>query len=500
MKFANQKFLKVLGVLSKKEIEGFALYLNSPFAKLRRKEKSIEVFNKLMKVAIFETKNPETHTVVFLNDSVEKICKKLFGTVNDDGNKAFSLCLSYLYKALQSFLSNNVSSEIAIKTSSKEPFQKLFFLEFLQNRQLYNVFNIHFKEYKEELEGLKKSEDLYLIEQQLELLNIQQQILEKKTKHKIDTSNLFKLNARFSLLHSLRLSCTHKNLCYARNVEHHEIPNNIIYSNFDEQVAEFNDDVLIQLFHKAYLAFEKKFDHKNLFSKIKKHYKCISIEATNRLIKYVESIALEGIREGFDKKNRLLLQEVNEFLVDKNILIQNNSITNRNFLNIVNQAAKTNKFDWGHNFIDKHKIYLAKKDKEKISNTAKSLLFFENKEFDKTIDILDHPNMHFENDSGLENNRRTIIIRAYYENNQFSDLYYQIERYLSYLRKSSNLPKAHNQLNKVFLQHLKKLIKVKEIPLDKISLNEKLKKLEQNILSKKMNHKQWLLEKINLSF
>ena len=490
MQVNKQKCLKILGTFSKKELQNFKNHLSSPQTKIRQQKKCVELYQSLVQKSRLERDETGVAFWFFPPSAIQDIAQKLFVNGKNKGLPALTTCLSYIYKTLQIYIGQLPS------ISTKSAFNsQLVFLEFLQKRKLYHLFDLHYKEIQNELTTAKQSENIYELEKKLELLRLSQLSLDSNKKGSVDLSTLFKLTARHNLINALKLICSQQNLISTRVVSNEAIPLHHTFQNFEGQTKDF-EDALIYLYYTTYQVFKGIQEVSTLFDLIKKYQQKIDVLEVQSLITYVKNICIKQLWEGIETPNRLLIHEVNKYLDEINLLAPDEKISIRNFLNTVNESSKNQQFAWGHQFIEKYHHFLPKDNQTKIASVGKSLLFFGEKNYAKTIEILDTPTMFFDHDPVLETNRRTLVIKAYYESQQFEDLYYQIERYLSYLRKTLKITKSYNQLNKVFLQHLKKLLKLQEVDTSKRKLKPKLLQLKQNIESKRMANKQWLMEKL----
>ena len=491
MQIEKQKFFNVLIVLSKQELEQFNDYLHSSTNKHTKKELSF--FQHLMEYINF---NPGQESKLELSlEKLERLVKDVF-KINDIAK--VRPYLSNLYKALQNFIGSS-SKMLAEEQLVHTPYlTKLHFLRFLQTKKLYKHFQQDYKSLINDLKKEKKAEWLYFIEQKAEELNVYQQILDSNKKKEVDMEKMFALTAKHDFLCLLKRACTLKSLALSRNKSKIGIGlDSQIFLNFQEKANYFHEDSLINLYYRAYQAFDNKKSTRNLFDKIKVLGKEIDPQEIQKLIIHIKNICLQHNWNGSKVDNNSFFQEITEYQAAADLIAPNKTISVRNFINIVSQAAKNKKFDWGYGFIEDHSPFLPKAKQKQIAKVGESLLFFEKGDYQKTIDILDVPQMYFDNDLELENNRRTLIIKAMYELKKLPQTLEETTKYATHLRKTAkNLTQRHGQNNKSFLQNLNKLVNYQLKGMHNNKLCEKLKGLESAIQEKEMSSKEWLLEKV----
>lgn len=491
MQIEKRKFFNVLIVLSKQEIEQFDAYLNSSTNKLTKKE--LTFFQCLMEHIDFNHKH-ENKLKLSLEE-LERFGKNIFKITDITKIRPH---LSNLYKELQGFIGTSNKMHAEDQLVHTPYLSQLHFLKFLQAKELYKHFEKDYKSLLNDLKKEKKAEWLYFIQQKAEELNVNQQILDSNKKKEVDMEYLFELTAKHDFLCLLKKTCTLKSLTLSRNKTKTSIGlDSQIFLNFEEKAKCFQDDSLINLYYGAYQAFDNNKSPRDLFEKIKILGKEIDPLEIQTLIMHVKNICLQHNWDGSKMDNNSFLQEITEYQATADLIAPNKAISIRNFINIVSQAAKNKKFDWGYQFIQDHSPFLPKDQQKQIAKVGESLLLFRKGDYQKTVDILDVSEMYFDNDLELENNRRTIIIKAMYELRELSQTLEETTKYATHLRKTAkNLTQKHGQTNKLFLQNLNKLVNYQLKGMHDHKLSEKLKKLESAIQGKEMSSKEWLLEKI----
>ena len=502
----NQKFLKILSTLNANEVNHFKKYLKVSNSKIAYQKQCDDLLERLINNAK-KVQNDYGQTYLFFPEGIcKRIAHENFGNTTNNGEGAMSQRLSYLCKAFEYYIGQSLDNDFKLEIVHKEYLVQLIFLEFLQKQRLSGLFDKYFKKFQRKLRDAKKSEQLYFVQKATEQLRIDQQLLFNRKISTVSLDELMSLTARYNFLSLIKLTCSQINLDIGMGVVNDERQEKVnFYMNFEEEIVKFPEDELLQLYYRVYLAFIKDASIKkveDLIESIYKHKTVIASDEIYKLFKLVQNICLQQTRKGRDFYYRVLLLRIYKYLDNLDLIISDNTISIRLFLNIVNESAKTKNFDWGHQFIEKYSLHLPLRVRKKIGNVGKGLLFFENEEYQKAIDILDNHKMYIENDPSLENNRNILIIKAYYETKQFDYLIPRVERHIDYLRRTPKLSSVTTKPNILFLQMLvrleKLIISIELKKYDKMKVNEKVDELLERInkSSKRIDNKVWLLEKV----
>lgn len=108
----------------------------------------------------------------------------------------------------------------------------------------------------------------------------------------------------------------------------------------------------------------------------------------------------------------LKMYELYKFGDEKGILIYNNSISAKEFLNIVLTATRSKKLNWAKYFIEKNIIHLPLSDKKVTTDLATALMAYESKDYHQVIKLL--LPYHFKG-SKLSIRFRLIIVKTHVE-------------------------------------------------------------------------------------
>lgn len=192
------------------------------------------------------------------------------------------------------------------------------------------------------------------------------------------------------------------------------------------------------------------------------------------------------------------LFEIYELMDIHGRLIQNGTLSQGTFLNIVGTASNLGKFDWATTFIQKYKIYLPL-DKQKNAIVYNlSLLCFYKKEYDEALRQLHKVTF---TDPHYALTARVLEIRIFYAQEEWLVLDALFERLRIYLLRDKQLPKQRKQESQHFLRLTKILTKLAQQNNYKkkqaIQIQQLLEKIDN---SKWLMHRSWLKMKTNKLF
>jgi len=196
------------------------------------------------------------------------------------------------------------------------------------------------------------------------------------------------------------------------------------------------------------------------------------------------------IRKGETAYNRHqfnLYQKMDE----KNLLLINNQLHIGNLRNIINLSCRQKAYSWAVKMLDKYYPYLPNHLADAVKDFNLGTIAYYKKDYPKAIDYLfPLPTINLSHDI----NRRTIIIKAYYElDTEFKETTHTLFRsFEKYIREQKSLTSKSKTSYKNFIRTLINLYRIKH----RVT-KMKLENLKQKLETQKLNsNKSWLLEKI----
>lgn len=173
---------------------------------------------------------------------------------------------------------------------------------------------------------------------------------------------------------------------------------------------------------------------------------------------------------------------------ENSTLIEDNVISRWTYLNVVLIALKLKEFEWAEDFIEHFNSLVEENYRENFHHYSKARLYFDKRDYDKAMDLL----VQFEYDDLLINlNAKTLLLKIYFENDEFETLEFLLESMRSFIRRKKVLG-YHKSNYQNIIRFTKKLIRIN--PFDK---KEKKKLREVITKTNPLTEKEWLLQQLN---
>jgi hypothetical protein len=177
---------------------------------------------------------------------------------------------------------------------------------------------------------------------------------------------------------------------------------------------------------------------------------------------------------------------INSYLDDKDILFIDKKVNANNFLTVVNLSLKLNAVQWVENFLNKYKDRFPEELKDSTVYLTLARILFARKEYDKSLFALGkvkYINYFYYINSKL------LLCKLYYELNYLKEISSIIESIKQFQKRNDNIPTAMNKAINSFLSYLKKLVRMKMNPSERLNSEEILK-------ATYTAEKEWLADKV----
>ncbi len=174
--------------------------------------------------------------------------------------------------------------------------------------------------------------------------------------------------------------------------------------------------------------------------------------------------------------------------IQNNIFLENGVLSRFTYGNVVMAGLNLKEFDWVEKFIYRNKDFLEEKHKDGVFQFNLARLSFEKKDYKEAMKLFSA----LDYDDILTNLlAKTMLVKMYYELDEFDALDSLIESMRNYLQRK-NVMGYHKESFKHMIYCTKKLLKI--IPGD----NEQLKKIKTEIQTiEPLMERKWLLEQLN---
>lgn len=466
----NGRLSLIFNTFSKKETRDLRKWLNSPAHNQRQDVR--DLFEYLVK-------NTQNGSEKSLNK--ENVFKKIFtNQIYDDAK--FRQTIHFLHKAIEEFLifqqltSDQVKSKTALATVfRKRKIDKLFNKSIKEAKDLQqksefrnadfqqNEFQIELEEYSFR-EKQKRTTEMNLQEltNALDLTFIARKLRYSYLMYA--HQNVYKTEYNFGFLNKM--------LSYIEEAELDKLPSIGVYYYGLKTHIEKGNPLHFQNLKKAI------FDNTHLFPR--SEARDIYLMAINHLIKQMNSGSDFAIREVFDlyKKG-----------IEEKLLFEGEFISRFTFRNVIAIGLKLEEFEWVDSFIEGYEPFLQEKYRDNIVHFSKAMVAYTKKDYTTAMRLFTQVEY---NDTLMNLNAKNILIKMFYEEDEFDSLESLLSSMRAYLTRKKVMG-YHKSVITNFIKLTKKLLKVS--PYDKSQI-EKLRLDIMEAAPMASSERQWLLTQL----
>lgn len=401
-------------------------------------------------------------------------------------NKTIIKCLKYLYKHQDSLF--ELDSTIVFKhlfpevpydvqklkdtrsrlfrllkqfwVLQKKQDDDLFILQELRKRKLSSLYQSHYKALLKRQEPPKNAQYYYqkylLIEEKerfTELGEVRQtkDRLQEMVDHLDSFYIIKKLKWSCEMLNRSRIVNTNYSLHLIEDIE------KLI------QQAEIShlQVPLIVLYHQVYLSLTQKKSEpyfKQLCLLLEKHVGVLSKSEAVSLYRYAQNYCIGKINKGENSYMQELF-DIYKQLLSNELILENGVLAHPHYKNIVTLGLRLKSYDWIKNFIEDYQVYLVEHIRENAYHFNLATYFYETGDFNQVVQLLN--SVEF-TDVYYEISSKYILMKVYYDLEEFPLLSYLIISFERYIKRNKAVSSQNRQGILHFLMILKKLAKIKE--------------------------------------
>lgn len=473
----NSKIIETLRTLETKELTRFKEYVHSPFFNKHKVVKKL--CNYLLKYA------PKFDSPKLAK---EQIYKALFP------NELYNETHIYTHASNLLLL---LTDYLAMLAFEKKQLQvKLYALEELRVRGLTKTFNSTAKQYQLLLDRAVKDRDYHFYRAGLH--HEFDQINPVRNQDKNLQLKDSELEIVF-LIDKMQIACDmiNRNSIIGSTYEASGIDlvltwlesNKDYYLKFPEVRIHYTIYKLINTDEKKYYDDLRAFltDKTQLYPKAK--IKEIYDYLINHCIKRINIGDSVYYREFFEL-HRFLLKE-------KILLLEDNTLAEWDYKNMVTVGARLEEFDWVKSFIYDYKDLVKSSSRENVFSYNLAYYFFSTKHYDRALELLHHVEF---TDASYYIGAKIIQLKSYYALGELEASISLIATFKNYIQRSKVLSDHKKQMNQNMLKMAKKIIALesKKITLSKNKLQQKREQLAKEVGNySPIANAEWLLEIIS---
>lgn len=171
-------------------------------------------------------------------------------------------------------------------------------------------------------------------------------------------------------------------------------------------------------------------------------------------------------------------------VLTKEYLLQNGVLSRFTYTNIVSVALQIDMSDWAEKFIEEWTPRLERRYRERMFSFNRAKIAYHTKDFDAAIPLLQRANYH---DLLLNLGARTLLLKIYYELDEFDLLQSHLDAFSSYLRRKDGL--AYHRTNyRNLIRYTNRLLNLNSM--DKVAVQSFRESVENEEI---LTEKAWLL-------
>lgn len=465
-KMKNLKLFDSLRTLNKEEFREFGKFVHSPYCN-----------NRSEAVRFYDEIKPFYPDF----DSEKLESKNLFKLIYP--GKKFNPVLirktqSLLFHLFQKYI-------VDLKFRNNRLLYDLELIEALRDRKLVKLHNKKYREYEDNLKGLKETMEVYeFIYKSENVLRLNYESLDKE----IEKSRR-SLNKMFPYIFTLMLN----EYLYIINL-HSDYEKIIDKDLFNIMMAYLEKSVYRKypLINYYYLMvklkitgeiryFNELFEFRNVHSK-----KLETVHNENALIILIDYCLINIGTGKYDFRETMF--KLSQVFAEENIMYQKvtEPIT---FTNLIRNSAALKQFHWAEKFMLSSENNLPLSEKSSIINYCKGMLEYEKGNYQNALKLLSPLNLKWLN---MKNDIRKIMIKCYYELAYFEELLLQIDSYRHFINTNYDPKQKSFRGNRNFIKYVSLLINL-TMNNDSRTAAELMNRIEK---TEYFYHKEWVQEKL----
>lgn len=468
----NSKLAGILKSMDQREFKKFGQFVESPF------------FNRLQNViklyGVMKKNHPEFSS---RNFTEEKIYKQVFGNEKFNKAKMFNL-VSDLLSLAEEFISYS-----GFKKNYFE--SKINLLEELEERRLSKLFEINYNELKKYM-----TKEKYRGEEYYNMKFRSSNVLEEHKYFSKDyavTRNLPQITdnlINYFLIKLLKLYTFTINEEQAYKFENKSLRflEEIVYH---VESNEYENEPLIRIYSLVLLlTLKEKEDYYNELKKLKtKYFSIIPNDELEQIYICLKNYCTKMVLQGKNEYLRDFLELTKEPLDKMKTSGKQGSISNFAFMNAIITSLKLDDVLWAEEFIREFQDFLQPEGKADTVNLSKAMIFFNKKEFEKSLGEL--MKINFE-DSHHKLHLRILNLQNFYELNYSEEADSMVDSYRHFLTRDKTLTPVYKTYHLNFVKNYGLLLNIR--------LKENYPEagfLKQRVEKENFPNKEWIIEKLN---
>jgi hypothetical protein len=473
----DSKLIKILRTFSSRETEELSSFLFSPFNKISEKE--IQLFEHI--------KHEHPH----YNNS-QKLDKKLLFSLLYPQKKKFDSSL----RALMSQLNKHIEDYLIHKELQKAPLLKeqLLMRALLENRLPEHLD----KKLEQETKRQKKQ-----VEQDCNYFYHLLQVADIEFQHTIINDNRSSIKRSHNVMDKLDLYYIASKLRYASALMTRQ---NIIKEEYniyllDEILANTEQGTLletpyIQFYYHLCLLFKNSDESEIHFHHLKALLttfpKVLSNNEKRQIYAFMANYCTQQYKSGKEEYLEHVFELYKDMVQEGILIMDDGTISPHQYKNIATAGLKLGEFAWTEQFIKNYKLKIPKDFRALVFNYNMAALDFSLANYDRAKIFLLEMSLINSEDVFYSLNHRILLIKTYYELDEFDPLKSSLEALRGYIRRTAQKLSSYNiKACQNFVNLCHRLLRLRKSNVKSINSLEK----DIRTIRPLVDH-QWLLKKV----
>jgi len=474
----NNKTIKAISLLSSQELHWFQEFVHSPYFNKH------ENIRKLMDIIVASAPH-------FSEDDLnkEKVFRKIFPKEKFNPQKLSDL-LTYLYRLYEKFL-------MQLEFENDEAEGKILLLRWYRtkkmDRHFLNVMNVIRQNGM--LDGLDETRFMkeYQVETESDLFFTAKdsRTTDKSIERKTISLDLFYLTAKL------------KSCCEMLNRQ------NIVSERYEirmlDEVKSFvgnhfqllEDYPHILIYYQILLTLQEsnvEEHYTSLVGLLGKHSSRIEKSELRTLYDYAQNYCIKKINSGNTRYLNEIFKLYQSLLKQDLMLDENGNLSQWDYKNIVTVGTRLKEYAWCEKFLNDYKEKLPPADRDNAFAFNLATLYYSQKNYTRALKLLQ--DVEF-TDVYYSLGARSLLLKAYYEANEFEPLYSLFDSFKIYLKRNKLVSPYQYTVHMNLIKMTKRLANIRSMKglSREASIVKELDKLRKKIeATPEITNLNWLME------
>lgn len=480
----GSKLMDMLGSLSNKELKKFSEYVYSPLFNKN---------NKLLSFIDYIVENSSNYQSEAYSKS--KVHEKLFPGEAYNDQKVRDM-MSYMSRLLEDFLAYQSITDDPVRV-------KMYLLKSLRERGLNKDFEKLERETRKALssENITRDSSLYFNLYRLEHESYHQIMqteegMEKDMSIQRMLDNLDRYYLFVKLKYSADLIAQKSN--YAKELKLNMLDNILQY--LDNHISQFSHNPSILIYHQViHMVLQNSEEHyRNFIDLLNKYEHLFPKDELWLFYTTAQNFCANKINIGESKYFKEVFNLYKKQL-KLGMLFDGKHLPTNTYNNIISSGLQQKEMEWTKNFIEQYKDQLPKKHRESSYAFNLARYYYINKQHNEVLDLLQKVEF---TDIYYNLGAKALLVRIYYELNEFEPLSSLLNAFSIYLKRNKTLSEARQTGHSEFIKMTRRLSNIKSSLVASVytpenisaKISDLIKELKE---STNVVNKDWLLNSAN---